>query len=226
MKFLIRCGTMRGKIFLEMITLQVDEKSFRELYRQICLLEDNELVAKTNLREVFDFPPDEKLDGFLTYAHVAENNFVLEILAGAQISGGRVKVFPASYKKSKKFKRGEVADAEIKILTADYSVAFRDRIQLITDRKPDAAREQTRLIKTLDDFRHPDYPDDVAIYFFGENHRPELLWVRCKSVAENILTGELLVEPRQNFGVHAGDNVKFGVAEVNAQNILIHLPRQ
>ncbi|MBR1647823.1 MAG: hypothetical protein IJ685_13775 [Selenomonadaceae bacterium] len=205
--------------------MRVDEKSFRELWRQICLLEDNELVAKTNPREVFDFPPDEKLDGFLTYAHVDDNKFVFEILAGAQIVGGKVKVFPASYKKSKRIKRGDVADAEIKILTADYSVAFRDRIQMIGDRHVDAAREQTRLIKTIDIFRHPDYPDDVAVYFFDDNRRPEILWVRCKSVDENILTGELLIEPRQDFNLHAGDEIKFGVAQVNAQNILIHLPR-
>ena len=204
--------------------MSVDEKSFRELYRQICLLTDTALVEKISPREVFDFPPDEKLDGFLTYAHVAENNFVFEILAGAQTAGGRVKVFPASYKKSRKLKRNEIGDADVKILTADYSVAFRDRIQMIVDRNVDAAREQTRLIKTIDVFRHPDYPDDVVVYFFGENQRPELLWVRCHAVDENILSGELLLEPQQNFGVHTGDEIKFGVAQVNAQNILIHLP--
>lgn len=217
---------MRGKIFLEMIALRIDEKSFRELYRQICLLASAELVDKINPRDVFDFPPDEKLDGFLTFANVDGNAFVFEILAGAQVIGDRVKVFPASYKKSRKLKRSEVGDVELRILTADYSVAFRDRIQMIGDRSTDAARSQTRLIKTIDDFRHPDYPDDVAVYFFDENHRPELLWVRCKGVDENILTGELLVEPRQNFNLHTGDTVKFGVAEVNAQNILIHLPEK
>ena len=215
---------MRGKIFLEMIPLRIDEKSFRELWRQICLLESAELVGKINPREVFDFPPDEKLDGFLTFADVDGNSFVFEILAGAQVVGGKVKVFPASYKKSRKLKRSEVSGADVTILTADYSVAFRDRLQMITDRQTDAARSQSRLIKTIDDFRHPDYPDDVAVYFFDEGHRAELLWVRCKSVDENILTGELLVEPRQNFNLHAGDSVKFGVAQVNAQNILIHLP--
>ncbi|MBQ7454156.1 MAG: DUF2314 domain-containing protein [Selenomonadaceae bacterium] len=207
--------------------MKVAEIFFREMYHQICLLVGAQVVGLVNLRDVFDFPPDEKIDGFLTYATIDGETFVFEILAGAQLESERVKIFPASYKKSVKLKRGQVDDAEIKILTAEYSIAFRDRVQMINDKNSvDAAREQTRLIKNLDAFRHPHYPDDVVVYFFGEEHKPELLWVRCASVDENILAGELLNEPRQNFGVHAGDKIMFGVAQVNAQNILIHLPNK
>ncbi len=135
-----------------------------------------------------------------------------------------MKIFPASYKKSVKLKRAEVDDVELKILTAEYSVAFRDRVQMISDKISDAAKEQTRLIKNLDAFRHPHYPDDVVVYFFSADDKPELLWVRCLSVDENILTGELLNEPTKNFGCHAGDKILFGVAQLGEQNILIHLP--
>lgn len=198
---------------------------FRKVYRQICLLTGQNVVDAVNLRDVFDFPPDEKIDGFLTYAHIDGETFVFEILAGAQCDGDRVKIFPASYKKSVKLKRGQMEDAELKILTAEYSTAFRDRIQMINDQtSADAAREQTRLIKTLDAFRHPNYPDDVVVYFLDAQHNPELLWVRCVSVDENILTGELLNEPRQDFSCHAGDEIKFGVAQINQQNILLNLP--
>ena len=207
--------------------MKVEEIFFREMYRQICLLSGANVVASVKLSDVFDFPPDEKLDGFLTYATIDGETFVFEILAGARLSAERVKIFPASYKKSVKLKRAQVDDAALKILTNEYAVAFRDRIQMINDRTTvDAAREQTRLIKTLDAFRHPHYPDDVVVYFFGAEHKPELLWVRCAAVDENILTGELLNDPRQNFGCTAGDAVKFGVAQINAQNILIHLPTE
>ena len=217
---------MRGLIKnLEMNALKVEEIFFREMYRQICLLTGANVGGAVNLRDVFDFPPDEKLDGFLTYACIDGATFTFEILAGARLVGERAKIFPASYKKSVKLKRSQVDDAELRILTDEYSVAFRDRIQMIVDRIDfDAAKEETRFIKNLDDFRHPDYPDDVAVYFFGANHKPELLWVRCRSVDENILNGELLNEPRNDLGVHAGDKIKFGVAQINGQNILIHLP--
>ena len=205
--------------------MKVEEIFFREMYHQICLLSGASVVASVNVQKVFDYPPEEKLDGWLTYAYIDSETFVFEILAGARLIGGRVKVFPASYKKSIKLKRGQVDDAELKILTAEYSLAFRDRIQMINDKNSvDKLREQTRLIKTLDALRHPHYPDDVVVYFLSTEHKPELLWVRCLSVDENILTGELLNEPTKDFGCHAGDAIKFGVAQVNGQNILLYLP--
>ena len=204
--------------------MKVEEIFFRDMYRQICLLTSPSLVKKINLRDVFDFPPDEKLDGFLTYGYIDGETFIFEIMAGAKTLGGRLKIFPASYKKSVKLKRAEVDNAELKILTAEYSVAFRDRVQMISDKISDAAKEQTRLIKNLDAFRHPHYPDDVVVYFFSAEDKPELLWVRCLSVDENILTGELLNEPTKNFGCHAGDKILFGVAQLGEQNVLIYLP--
>ncbi|MCR5834808.1 MAG: DUF2314 domain-containing protein [Selenomonadaceae bacterium] len=205
--------------------MKVEEIFFREMYRQICLLIGDETVAAVNLRSVFDFVPEEKIDGFVTYGYIDGETFTFEILAGAQCRGDKVKIFPASYKKSVKLKRSVVDTTEIKIVTAQYSLAFRDRIQMINDRiAEDTAREQTRFIKTLDGFRHPHYPDDVVVYFFVNESEPELLWVRCVSVNENILTGKLLNEPRNDFGCHEGDTVKFGVAEINGQNILIYLP--
>ena len=205
--------------------MRVEEKSFREIYHQICLLSDAGLVKSINLRDVFEFPPDEKLDGFLTYACIDNGIFVFEILAGAKVNGGRIKIFPGSYKKSAKLKRGQVDNAELKILTAEYALPFRDRIYMIDDRIDAGTREETRLIKNLDAFRHPDYPDDVVVYFFSaEEQKPELLWVRCVSVDENILNGELLNEPTKNFGCHTGDKIKFGVAQIGEQNILLYLP--
>ena len=205
--------------------MKVEEMFFRDMYKQICLLTAPDLVAKVNLRDVFEFPPDEKLNGFLTYAYIDGETFIFEILAGVQIAAGRIKNFIGSYKKSAKLKRSQVEDADIKILTAEYSLPFRDRIAMINDRIPaDDAKEQTRLIKNLDAFRHPHFPDDVVVYFFSADNKPELLWVRCAGVDENILTGKLLNEPTKDFGCHAGDKILFGVAQIGEQNILIYLP--
>lgn len=204
--------------------MKVEEIFFRDVYRQICLLTGASVVAAVDVRKVFEFPPDEKLDGFLAYATIDGEDFGFEILAGARLAGNRIKIFPGSYKKICRLKRSTV-DAEIKIVTAEYALPFRDRMAMIDDRIA-SDREETRRIKTLDAFRHPDYPDDVVVYFFGVEGKPELLWVRCATVDENILSGELLIEPRSDFGCHAGDKIKFGVAQVNGQNILLHLPEK
>ena len=105
--------------------MRVEEIFFRDMYRQICLLTDKNLVASVKLRDAFDYPPDEKLDGFLTYAYIDGETFVFEILAGVQLAGNRIKNTVASYKKSVKLKRSQVDDAELRILTAEYSLPQR-----------------------------------------------------------------------------------------------------
>ena len=203
--------------------MKVEEIFFRDMYHQICLLKDANLAQKFyNLLDM----DDEKPDGLLTYGYIDKDaGFTFSILGGAQTSIGRLKIFPINYKRAALIRRGVASDADVKILTDDYALAFRDRMQMINDAYAvDEAREETRFIKNLDASRHPDYPDDVVVYFLSEEHKPELLWVRCLSVDENILTGELLNEPTKNFGCRAGDKIKFGVAKVGEQNILLYLP--
>ena len=206
--------------------MKVEEIFFRDMYKRICLLKSARLVKEINLRVLVEMYPDEKIDGFLTYGYIdAAAGFTFNILGGAGTSGGQLKIFPINYNAAALIRRSAADAAELKFLNDDYSLAFRDRIQMINDNySVDAAREQTRFIKTLDAFRHPHYPDDVVVYFFGEKYKPELLWVRCLSIDENILTGELLNEPTKNFGCHAGDKILFGAAQIGGQNILIHLP--
>ena len=208
---------------MEMIILKVEEIFFRDMYHQICLLTDAALAQKfIDMLEM----EDEKPDGLLAYGYIDKDaGFTFSILGGAKTSGGKLKIFPINYKAAAVVRRGAPAEADVKILTDDYALAFRDRMQMINDTfAVDDAREQTRFIKNLDAFRHPDYPDDVVVYFFHAEDKPELLWVRCLSVDENILNGELLNEPTKNFGCHAGDKIKFGVAKIGEQNILLHLP--
>ena len=204
--------------------MKVAEIFFRNMYHQICLLIDSKLAD--SFKSMLDLSGDDKLDGLLTYGYIdATAGFTFAVLGGAKLDGERVKIFPLKYSEAAFVRRSAADEVELRILTADYALAFRDRIQMINDGYfVGNAKEQTRMIKTLDAFRHPHYPDDVTVYFLDGEHKPELMWVRCESVDENILTGELLNEPRSNFGCHIGDKIKFGVAQVNGQNILLNLP--
>lgn len=206
--------------------MKVEEIFFRDMYHQICLLADSELAG--NFVKMLDMPEDEPLDGLLTYGYIDETaGFNFAILGGAQISDGQLKIFPINYNEAAFVRRSDADSSDVKILTTDYRLAFRDRMAMINDAHfVSDAKEQTRMIKTLDAFRHPYYPDDVVVYFLSAEHKPELLWVRCTSVDENILAGELLNEPTKNFGCHVGDTIKFGVAQINGQNILLHLPTE
>ena len=201
--------------------MKVCEKNFRETYKQICLLTGAEILEKINLRDIFDYPVEDEMNGFITYGYIdEETGFNFKVLAGAQIDGDKIKVFPSSYKKVKSVRRAEIPDVEIKILAEKYSSAFTDKIKVIEDTFAfDASKEKTRYIKTIDTLRHPNFPDDVAVYFHGENFQPEIGWVRCNSVEGNLITGTLLHELQQNFDVHTGDKIIFGVADFNGEII-------
>ena len=81
--------------------MKVYEKNFRETYKQICLLTGAEILEKIKLRDIFDYPVEDEMQGFITYGYIDENTgFNFKVLAGAQIDGDKIKVFPASYKKS------------------------------------------------------------------------------------------------------------------------------
>lgn len=201
--------------------MKVYEKNFRETYKKICLLTGEEILAKVNLRDIFDYPVEEQMDGFLTYGYIdEETGFNFKIVAAAQLDGEKIKVFPSSYKKNVAVRRAEIEDVEIKILPENYAGAFTDKIKVLEDAFAfDKDKEKTRYIKTIDTLRHPNFPDDVAVYFHGENLQPEQAWVRCTSVEGNLLTGTLLNDLQQDFGVSCGDKINFGVADFNGEII-------
>lgn len=203
--------------------LKVAEKTFREIYKKICLLEDNKLVEKINLREVFDYPPDEKLSGIVTYAYInSENIFVFEILAGATVSSDKIKIFPASYKKNIFYPRADVEDVNIKILPDDYKNAFQDKTKIIEDaHKKNSDIEKIRAAESLDELRHSNFPDDIAVLFYAENFRPEYAWVRCENIDDKFIVGTLLNNLQQNFNYRAGDKIKFGVADFEGEIICV-----
>ena len=68
------------------------------------------------------------------------------------------------------------------------------------DLNKDPLKEMMRSKKYsyLDRFRSPYSPDDVMVIFFGENVKPESVWVRCsfEAEAEKELYGMLLTEPK------------------------------
>ncbi len=79
----------------------------------------------------------------------------------------------------------------------------------------------TRNITQLDCCRNDDCPDDIMVYLLKNNNKPECCWVRCSDVQNKQLLGSLLNEPYQDFGIHLGDSIRFGIMKQEEKYICV-----
>jgi hypothetical protein len=61
---------------------------------------------------------------------------------------------------------------------------------------------------------HPEYPDDLQVIVHDggprmTDRRPEVVWVRIRTVEDNVFTAEVLNQPRQLASVRQGDRIRF-----------------
>lgn len=98
---------------------------------------------------------------------------------------------------------------------ADVKVRFSEHFSLINDAHDCGdSVEVTRQIEEIDQFRHPDYPDDVRVVLIPEakNVKAELVWMRLGGIDEQgLLFGELLNNPYMSCGLHAGSVMNIGL---------------
>lgn len=61
----------------------------------------------------------------------------------------------------------------------------------------------------IDDFRHPQFPDDVMLIFYQEELQSEGIWCRIESEKEGKPVAMIMNESNSDFGVHRGDMIAF-----------------
>ena len=74
--------------------------------------------------------------------------------------------------------------------------------------RKDLKLEAFRMLDLIDESRENDYPDDILVYFYSEGFNVEGMWVRGEELNEGYITGTLLNQPNQDFGISSGDKVK------------------
>ena len=79
----------------------------------------------------------------------------------------------------------------------------------------------TRDVEELDPFRNREYPDDVQVYVAAKGMQIELVWVRLYGLQDNEITGILLNEPDQDFGIHERDIIGFFPSKIGDKDILL-----
>ena len=86
-----------------------------------------------------------------------------------------------------------------KALLARYA----DRIEILDIYYEDTEVVNARAMPELDPFRHPQYPDDLFVFFLAQDKHYEQMWVRCGKYLFDadgikVFTGTLLNEPMHN----------------------------
>lgn len=101
-------------------------------------------------------------------------------------------------------------DSYVTQIVREYEYALDDAIKM-------------RGITELDDFRKPFYPDEVEVLLLAKGLEQERVFVRVCKYGEGCLYGELLDEPKQDFGIHKADVIDFLVLDRGGKKSTVHV---
>ncbi len=185
----------------------VGEANFREFYHRFMYVEGRDV-----LEEVVNEYLEEGDTGAVFYGYIDEQAGVSFQIAGlASVNEGKLQVRKLPEGIMAIFRIGSIINARFINLsmTNMYTDQFTEFEKLIctaydTDNE---MKEEIRSLCILDGCRHPEYPDDIAVFLIGENLQPEQVWVRADYLHDSEIRGELLNEPNADFGIHCGDSI-------------------
>ena len=178
--------------------------NFRDVEKKLCIIVD-EQTAKI-------LSPDIEANALLCMGYVDHTaGLTYEALALANYCDGDYSVVWEAKDISLKIRSGSVANKIIMPIENKVLMnKFKFRIELLENYYTDANVLECRAIEELDKFRHPDFPDDLAMFLAKKGNKMETIWVRAISYIgsnENIvgIKVQLLNEPYSDFGVHIHD---------------------
>lgn len=194
------------------------EAGFRKLYKHFCVFaainEDADKLRPLTGEHMPEF--------FLAYGYVdEENGLMLEVIAcaekileGFRFAGTRTDV-------SISFCYRDLMDRQV-FLLEDHILReqYREKLYMLKMYDPSEEVEETRRLSLIDDCRDTFHPDDVLVYFMKEGREVEGCWVRALKVNEKSISGKLMTEPNQTFGLHCGDTVEFRLSETEDKKLI------
>lgn len=184
-----------------------EEFNFRHLTTGLVLIVNDrnfKAVEKVFEHEMFD-------NAILACGYIDHQAGVtFEVLCLAEYSSnGKIDLRRGNPTTSMKLRYDSV-DGIVVLLEDIILPEFQDKIDMVRDGYTvNEHVMKARNTQMFDDFRHPQYPDDVMLLFYKENVRPEGIWCRIESEIDGRPAATLLNEPNADFGVHRGDMVAF-----------------
>ena len=191
--------------------------NFREIHQKILVLGDDPknvaIVSK-------DFPYKPGDNALLLYGYIDhETGLSFEVLCIAKlIPGQALELREGMPKISVKLRYDAINGTLYNTDDSLMHMRYLQKIKMINDnyRAPEVA-EKMRSIQSLDPSRHPQYPDDIIVWFLKNGEDSEGIWCRIHGHNDRYLTAILLDEPWRDYGYHQGDPVPFDKVAVNGE---------
>ncbi len=202
----------------------IKDANFRELYRRFVYIEDDELIKRLSSCND-DIKRRLNYDGMLCFGYIDyTSGLTLEVLSGASMDkdginiGDRIDETRLSIRIGGFSDNCVFEDVSCKELLDMHSDYIRKLLE-IYEKDNDAVA--IREVEELDPYRNQDYPDDVQVYLYIKGKKAEIVWVRLYGLGDDEITGILLNEPGQDFGVHKCDIIGFSECNVENGKILL-----
>lgn len=205
---------------------RINEANFRAIYHRFLYIEDKQTQNKL-IECIEDAKIKEQLnyDGLLCFGYIDyTRGLTLEVLSGAKVTEKGLSVGDKIGKTRLFIRVGGFSDDclyddyscdELLDMHADYLK------RLLSIHEKNETVIATRDVEELDPFRNREYPDDVQVYIASKGMQIELVWVRIYGLNDNEITGILLNEPNQNFGIHENDIIGFYPFKIADKKILL-----
>lgn len=190
---------MRGKI---------EEFNFRMLHHNyVLIVNPEESLIQTVAREFKMEPGDNAI---LTYGYIdSEVGISFEVLCmGRYIENQPIQLREGAAQTSLKIRYESISGVIMDLEFNEYFLNFYKKVKMIDDGyKSNGVAEAFRKIEGVDRFRHPQFPDDMLVFFIQDGLQTEQIWVRLCDMKDGLLAGRVLNEPYSDFGIHQGDLV-------------------
>ena len=194
---------------------RIEAFNFREIHHQVMLLtedKENLMIAEKV------FPHENGDNALLLYGYIDhETGITFEILCIAKLIPNQALILrDGSPKVSVKIRYDSIHGILANTESNPEYLKYMSKMNMINNNyRADEAAERFREIRSIDPSRHPQYPDDILIWFVSDGQNPEGIWGRVHGHNGRYLTAILLDEPWRNYGYHKGDRVPFDRMPVN-----------
>ncbi len=208
--------------------MNFNETGFRSFYHHLCALELNEKLSK----KLKNCPGIEEASHAVVYGFInPEKGLMLELMGC-----GRQEAEGFSFHDIYEGRRITIGISDVAGIPfqsfeeqePDILGQFSPRLAKLRKYAVSAEVEKSRKFVFLDECREKANPDIVRVYLSGKGLEPEEHRVRITGLGNHVLTGSLLEEPEQDFGVGEGGEVRFAIRRLKNGRVICvaHTDRQ